>query len=138
LASIAALSPDGDVANCDYGGLPGIRSRDFLLIPADAEPGHAIYGPYVPLTRGAYFVQWRGFAAGEGPADQLVLTLEILTGEEVVVCRDILRADLDLALEENFEVKSGPDGLPFQFRLSHHGASDVGLLSARLFQTYRS
>ena len=138
LASIAALSPDGDVANCDYGGLPGIRSRDFLLIPADAEPGHAIYGPYVPLTRGAYFVQWRGFAAGEGPADQLVLTLEILTGEEVVVCRDILRADLDLALEENFEVKSGPDGLPFQFRLSHHGAADVVLLSARLFQTYRS
>ena len=133
LAHLRAIAGDGSTEST-FGEVRGMTRSCLYMIPADHEPGHALYGPYLVLDPGRYVIRWCAFADQPGDANEPVLDLEILSGATVAMREAVVRGDLGVMRETRFEFARGIAQWPFEFRVSRHRSANLVLSYARLFR----
>ena len=104
-----------------------------VLVLPTSEPGHFLFGPYLPLQAGSYSLAIKFRAAWVLRPKEPVLTIEIAAGEKVLLS-EILSADVSELARLAFTVpaEADGDGNRIEFRLSHHANASLEIRELRL------
>src|SRR5205085_11989444 len=98
-----------------------------------SEPGHFLFGPYLPLQAGGYTLAVSFRAAWVLRSKEPVLTIEIAAGDKILVS-EVLSADAKESARLAFAVpaEADGDGNRIEFRLSHHANASLEIRDIRL------
>lgn len=104
-----------------------------VLVLPTSEPGHFLFGPYLPLQGGGYTLAVKFRAAWVLRANDPVLTIEIATADRILAS-EVLSADAKDLVRIAFTVPSGADveTSKIEFRLSHHANASLEIGELRL------
>jgi len=103
-----------------------------VLVLPTSEPGHFLFGPYLPLQAGRYSVSVRFRAASVLRPNEPVLTVEIAGGEKVLAA-DVVLAEGKHSSSIEFTVPAGElDANNIEFRFSHHANASLEVHEVQL------
>jgi hypothetical protein len=104
-----------------------------VLVLPTSEPGHFLFGPYLPLQEGGYTLAVKFRAAWVLRAKDPVLTIEIATADRILAS-EVLSADAKDLVKIAFTVPSEADveTTKIEFRLSHHANASLEVSELRL------
>jgi hypothetical protein len=109
----------------------GYRFR--VLVLPTSEPGHFLFGPYLPLQAGGYTLAVKFRAAWVLRPKEPLLTVEIASGEKVLLS-EVLSGDANEIAPVAFTVPPGTDGdgNRVEFRFSHHANASLEIRGLQL------
>jgi hypothetical protein len=104
-----------------------------VLVLPTSEPGHFLFGPYLPLQAGRYTLTLRYRASWVLRPKEPLLTVEIAAGQNVLAA-EVLTGDSEQLARIEFTVppEAGADDSKVEFRLSHHANASLEIRSAQL------
>lgn len=104
-----------------------------VLVLPTSEPGHFLFGPYLPLQAGSYALAVKFRAAWVLRPKEAVLTIEIAAGEKVLLS-ELLLADANEFAQLAFTVpaEADGDGNRIEFRFSHHANASIEIRKIQL------
>ena len=104
-----------------------------VLVLPTSEPGHFLFGPYLPLQGGDYTLAVKLRAAWVLRAKDPVLTIEIAAGEKILLS-EVLSADGNEFARLAFAApaEADRDGNRIEFRFSHHANASVEVRGIQL------
>src|SRR5262249_2927753 len=102
-----------------------------VLVLATSEPGHFLFGPYLPLGAGRYSLSFRFRAAWVLRPNEPVLTVEIAAGDAVLAVQ-VVSTDVPGSSHIEFTVPPDFDATNIEFRLSHHANASLEVLAVQL------
>ena len=121
--------------------LPLLYRKEFVIdtgsvvsVLANSEPGHFLFGPYLPLQAGWYSLHLLCRASRIQNEDDPVLTVEIADGSHVLTTESLTAANANGDFRIDFSVTSGAgeQGAGVEFRFSHHANANIEITSAEL------
>jgi hypothetical protein len=103
-----------------------------VLVLPTSEPGHFLFGPYLPLQEGRYNLIVRFRAAWVLRPGEPILTVEIAAGDRVLA--EVLATEARDVATIEFAVPSeaGADPVKIEFRFSHHANASLEIREAQL------
>jgi hypothetical protein len=104
-----------------------------VLVLPTSEPGHFLFGPYLPLQAGRYTLTLRYRASWVLRPKEPLLTVEIAAGQ-IVLASEVLTSESDQLAGIEFTVppEAGAADSKVEFRLSHHANASLEIRSAQL------
>lgn len=104
-----------------------------VLVLPTSEPGHFLFGPYLPLQAGRYTLTLRYRASWVLRPKEPLLTVEIAAGQNVLAA-EVLTSDSEQLARIEFMVppEAGAEDRKVEFRLSHHANASLEIRSAQL------
>jgi hypothetical protein len=104
-----------------------------VLVLPTSEPGHFLFGPYLPLQAGQYTLAVRFRAAWVSRPKEPVLTIEIAAGENVLLSVAFAADASDFArLGFTVPAEADGEGNRVEFRFSHHANASLEIRDIRL------
>ena len=104
-----------------------------VLVLPTSEPGHFLFGPYLPLQAGSYSLAVKFRAAWALRPKEPVLTIEIAAADRVLASEVLVTEARDVARIE-FTVPPAADANNprLEFRFSHHANASLEIRDVQL------